>query len=133
MRFVVAYVVTAIVFLGLDALWLSRIALDLYRRELGALLMEKPNLAVAGVFYLLFVAGLVILAVLPNADTGNWLQAAFYGAVLGLVAYGTYDITNLSTLKGWSVTVTIADLVWGTLLSAGAAAAGTLALSWFRL
>jgi uncharacterized membrane protein len=133
MRVVVAYAVTAIVFLGLDALWLSRIALDLYRRELGALLLERPNLAVAGVFYLLFVAGLVILAVLPSAETGNWLNAALLGAVLGLVAYGTYDITNLSTLKGWSLTVTVADLVWGTVLSGAAAAAGTLAVSWFRL
>jgi uncharacterized membrane protein len=133
MRFVVAYAVAAVIFLGLDALWLSRIALDLYRRELGALLLDKPNLVVAGIFYLIFVAGLVILAVLPNADSGNWLNAAFYGAVLGLVAYGTYDITNLSTLKGWSLTVTLADLAWGTALSAAAAAVATLTLSWFRL
>jgi uncharacterized membrane protein len=133
MRFVVAYIATAIVFLGLDALWLSRIGLGFYRREIGGLLLERPNLAVAAVFYLVFVAGVVILAVLPAADTGNWGYAALLGGVLGLVAYGTYDITNLSTLKGWSVTITVIDLIWGTVLSAVSAAGGTLALSLLRL
>src|SRR5690242_10217610 len=133
MRFVVAYAVAAVVFLGLDALWLSRIGLGLYRREIGSLLLDKPNLLVAGLFYLIFVAGIVILAILPNAATGNWGYAALLGAVLGLVAYGTYDITNLSTLRGWSLTITLVDLAWGTALTAVSAAIGTLALTWFRL
>src|SRR3569623_3092375 len=103
MRFVVAYIVTAIVFLGLDALWLTQVALGMYRRELGDMLREQPNLAIAGVFYLLFVAGIVLLVVLPALNAGGWLSALWMGAVLGLAAYGTYDITNLSTLKGWSL------------------------------
>lgn len=133
MRFVVAYAVTAVVFLGLDALWLSRVALGMYRAEIGDLLLERPNLAVAGLFYLLFVVGVVVLAVLPAVETGEWLRALLYGAVLGLVAYGTYDITNLSTLRGWSGLVTVADLAWGTALTAVSATAGYFAIAWLRL
>lgn len=123
-RYLVAYVVTAIAFLGLDAIWLSRIALGMYRRELGSLLLDKPNLLIAGVFYLLFVAGIVILAIAPALNGGAWWNALLMGAVLGLVAYGTYDITNLSTLKNWSMTVTVADIAWGTVLTALSATIG---------
>ena len=133
MRFVVAYLVTGVVFLGLDALWLSQVALGLYRREIGGLLLDQPNLPVAGLFYLLFVAGIVLLVVQPASANGGWLAALWMGALLGLVAYGTYDITNLSTLKGWSLTTTLADLAWGTVLTAVSATIGTLAIGWFKL
>jgi len=133
MRFVVAYIVTAIVFLGLDTLWLTQVALGMYRRELGTLLLDKPNLPIAGVFYLLFVVGIVVLAILPALNGGTWINALLLGAVLGLVAYGTYDITNLSTLRNWSLTVTLADLAWGTALTAVSATLGYLAVTWFRL
>jgi uncharacterized membrane protein len=133
MRFVVAYIVTATLFLGLDALWLTQIALGMYRRELGDLLLAQPNLAVAGLFYLLFVAGIVLLVVLPALDGGGWPAALWMGALLGLVAYGTYDITNLSTLKGWSLALSLTDLAWGTALTAISATVATLALTWFRL
>ena len=133
MRFVVAYIVTAIVFLGLDTLWLTQVALGMYRRELGTLLLDKPNLPIAAVFYLLFVVGIVVLAILPALNGGTWINALLLGAVLGLVAYGTYDITNLSTLRNWSLTVTLADLAWGTALTAVSATLGYLAVTWFRL
>lgn len=133
MRLLVAYAVTAVVFLGLDALWLSQIALGMYRREIGALLLDKPNLVIAGIFYLLFVIGIVVLAVLPALNGGGWTTALLNGAVLGLVAYGTYDITNLSTLRNWSLTVTIADLMWGTVLTAVSATVGYFVVSWFKL
>ena len=133
MRIVVAYIVTAVVFLGLDAVWLSQIALGMYRRELGGLLLDKPNLLIAGIFYLLFVVGIVVLAILPALNGGTWINALLLGAVLGLVAYGTYDITNLSTLRNWSLTVTIADLAWGTVLTGVSATVGYLVVTWFRL
>ena len=72
MRLALAYLATSVVFLGLDALWLSRIALGLYRAELGALLLEQPNLVVAGLFYLLFGFGIVVLAVLPALEAQSW-------------------------------------------------------------
>ena len=124
MTYVVAYIATAVVFLGLDALWLSQIALRMYRDELGSLLLDKPNLAVAGAFYLLYVGGIVVLAISPALAEGNWWKALLFGAVLGLVAYVTYDITNLSTLKGWSAKLSMIDLAWGTVLTAVSATIG---------
>lgn len=133
MTYVVAYIATAIVFLGLDALWLSRVALGMYRQELGSLLLEKPNLPVAGAFYLLYVAGIVILAIVPALGEGGWIKALLMGAVLGLVAYGTYDITNLSTLKGWSVKLAVIDIAWGTALTAISATIGHFAVKALNL
>ena len=124
MTYVVAYIATAVVFLGLDALWLSKVALGMYRQELGSLLLEKPNLPIAGAFYLLYVVGIVVLAIVPALNGGSWVNALLMGAVLGLVAYGTYDITNLSTLKGWSTKLAVIDIAWGTALSAVSAAIG---------
>lgn len=133
MTYIVAYIATAVVFLGLDALWLSRVALGMYRQELGALLLDKPNLPIAAGFYLLYVAGIVILAIAPALGEGGWIKALLMGAVLGLVAYGTYDITNLSTLKGWSVKLAVIDIAWGTALTAVSATIGTLVVKALNL
>ena len=133
MTYVVAYIATAIVFLGLDALWLSRVALGMYRQELGNLLLDKPNLPIAGAFYLLYVVGIVVLAIVPALAEGGWVKALLMGAVLGLVAYGTYDITNLSTLKGWSTKLALIDIAWGTALSAVSAAIGWWAVKVLNL
>jgi uncharacterized membrane protein len=133
MAYVVAYIATAIVFLGLDALWLSKVALGMYRQELGALLLEKPNLPIAAGFYLLYVVGIVVLAIVPALTDGGWVKALLLGAVLGLVAYGTYDITNLSTLKGWSTRLALIDIAWGTALSAVSAAIGYWVVKAFNL
>lgn len=133
MTYVVAYIATAVVFLGLDAIWLSRIALGMYRQELGSLLLEKPNLPIAGAFYLLYVVGIVVLAIVPALGEGGWIKALLLGAVLGLVAYGTYDITNLSTLKGWSTRLALIDIAWGTALSAVSATIGYLVVKALNL
>jgi len=124
MTYVVAYIATAVVFLGLDALWIGKVALGLYRQDLGGQLLDKPNLAVAGLFYLFYIAGIVILAISPALAEGNWLKALLFGAVLGLVAYGTYDFTNLSTLKAYTVRLALTDLAWGTALTALSATIG---------
>lgn len=123
MKYIIAYASTALVFFALDFVWLTRAA-PFYRDNLGQLLLERPNLVVAGLFYLTYVGGIVFLAVLPAVNGGNWLSALLAGAVLGFVAYGTYDLTNLSTLRDWSPLVTVADLAWGTALTAVAATAG---------
>jgi uncharacterized membrane protein len=133
MTYVVAYIATAVVFLGLDAIWLSRVALGMYRQELGSLLLDKPNLPIAAGFYLLYVAGIVILAIVPALGEGGWIKALLMGAVLGLVAYGTYDITNLSTLKGYTVKIALTDLAWGTALTAVSATIGYLVVKAFNL
>lgn len=129
MTYAIAYVATAVVFFGLDYVWLSRIAIGFYRRHIGDLLLATPNFAAAGLFYLFYIAGIVYFAVLPAVSGGGWLTALAGGALLGLIAYGTYDMTNLATLKDWSITVSIVDMAWGSFLTATAATAGYFAVT----
>lgn len=127
MTYLIAYGGAAIVFFGLDFVWLSTMGQSYYRSQIGHVLLDKPNLVPAGVFYLFYVAGLVYFAIAPALAAENWTQALIAGALLGLLAYGTYDMTNLATVKDWSVTVTIIDMAWGAALSAIAATAGYFA------
>ena len=126
MQPVIAYIATAIVFFGVDFLWLSKLSVNFYKREIGHLMLERPNFVAAGIFYLFYIAGIVYFAVLP-ALAGEGAGAAFMsGAIFGFLAYGTYDMTNLSTLKGWSLRLCLVDILWGTVLTGGAALAGYL-------
>ncbi len=131
MPYVIAYVSTAVVFFALDYLWLTRIAIGFYREHIGGLLLASPNFAAAGIFYLFYVVGLVYFAVMPAVSAGSVVTALVNGALLGLLAYGTYDMTNLATLKGWSLQVSLVDMAWGAFLSATASAAGYLVVSRF--
>lgn len=125
---IIAYAATAVVFFALDFVWLSLAVSRLYKPLLGTLLRDSPNLPVAAAFYLVYVVGLVVFAVLPSAAAGSWLMALGLGALLGLVAYGTYDFTNLSTLNNWPLMVTLVDLAWGVSVSAVAALGGYAAV-----
>lgn len=124
-QFFVSYLSTALVFLVLDAIWLTVMADRLYRPALGSMMLEKFAPAPAVMFYLIYMTGVVIFAVAPSLVSGRWTTALSLGALLGLMAYATYDLTNQATLKNWSWTVTIADLCWGTFVTAGSAAAGS--------
>jgi uncharacterized membrane protein len=119
-----AYGGTALVFFTLDMLWLTVLGIGFYRAEIGALLLERPNLVPAVLFYLFYVAGLVGFAVLPALNAGSWVWALVAGVALGLIAYGTYDMTNLATLRGWSLNISLIDLCWGGFLSGLSALAG---------
>ncbi len=125
----VAYLVTLLVFVAIDFVWLSVMANRLYQPVLGDMLIADFRLAPAVSFYLLYIAGLTFLATRPGLEKGAPLRAALHGAVLGFTAYATYDLTNQATLKNWSTMLTIADLAWGTFLSAAAASLGC----WFVL
>lgn len=131
MPYVIAYISTAVVFFALDYLWLTRIAIGFYREQIGSLMLASPNFAAAGVFYLFYVVGVVYFAVMPAVSAGSLVTAVINGALLGLLAYGTYDMTNLATLKGWSLQMSLVDMAWGAFLTATAAAAGYLAVSRF--
>jgi|SRR5690606_7878496 uncharacterized membrane protein len=126
---ITAYLATAVAFFALDFVWLSLAVPRIYRPLMGTLLRESPNLPVAGAFYLVYVVGLVVFAVLPAASAGSWVMALGLGALLGLVAYGTYDFTNLSTIRDWPLMVSLVDLAWGVSVSAVAALVGYAALS----
>lgn len=124
-RYIVAYAATAVVFAVMDGVWLSLANSRLYRPEIGPLLADKVRLTPAAAFYLLYVLGVVVFAVLPALRSGNLMTALGYGALLGLVAYGAYDLTNQATMRIWSVKVTTLDLLWGAFATSIAAAAGT--------
>lgn len=123
-RIVVSYIVTLVVFVAIDFIWLSTMASRLYQPVMGDMLIADFRLAPAVAFYLLYIAGLTFLAVTPGLEKGSPRWAALRGAVLGFTAYATYDLTNQATLKNWSTALTLADIAWGTILSGTAAAIG---------
>ena len=131
MSFVIAYVAAAIAFFALDMIWLAGIAKDFYFSRLGDLIRQPPDYLVAGVFYVGYIAGIVYFAIAPALAGGGLGRAVLNGALVGLLAYGTYDMTNLATLRGYPVEVAIVDMLWGTVLTATAAAAGYAAAARF--
>jgi len=98
----------------MDFLWLGTVAKKFYRREMGELLRKKPNMTAALIFYAIYVCGVVFFAV---SQSESWLEAVGRGAALGLIAYATYDLTNLATIKGFSAKVAAIDIAWGTALT----------------
>lgn len=121
---IIAYLSTALAMLALDSIWLKLTADRLYRAKLGHLMLPEFSLTPAAIFYFIYVAGITVLAVMPALTDGKLSTAMTRGAVLGLVAYATYDLTNQATLRGWSTTITIIDLCWGTFLTGFAASIG---------
>jgi uncharacterized membrane protein len=126
-RIAIAYVATVVVFCGLDFLWLGFVAKGYYQSQVGSLLLDRPNLPVAAAFYALYVVGVLVFAVLPGLEAGSPTRALALGALFGFFAYATYDLTNLATLKGWSVGIALLDLAWGAIVTGVSALAGALA------
>ncbi|EGF32503.1 hypothetical protein IMCC9480_2394 [Oxalobacteraceae bacterium IMCC9480] len=123
-KYLTTYFSTGIVFWILDFVWLGFVIKGFYMRELDGLLLPTPLMTPAIVFYLLFVVGIVVFAVQPALDSNSWTKALTLGALLGLMAYGTYDLSNLSTLDGWSPRFAIIDIAWGTSVTAISATLG---------
>jgi uncharacterized membrane protein len=119
-----AWITTALTFLALDAIWLSQMAPRYYVPAIGEIMKPQVNVAAAGAFYVLYVTGVVFFAVAPALEKGGVMRALMLGAILGLVAYGAYDLTNLSTLRTWTLKLTVLDMGWGAVVTALAAAAG---------
>ncbi|MDA3932395.1 MAG: DUF2177 family protein [Tenericutes bacterium] len=115
-NFMKMYLIALIVFLAIDAVWLGLIATKFYKNNIGHLMADKPNFIAAGVFYLLFIIG-VVFFIYNGIVEQNFGKALLAGAIFGFMTYATYDLTNLATLKDWPITVTIVDLLWGTFLS----------------
>lgn len=111
------YLVSLVVFFAIDILWLGFIAKDFYRKQIGHLMAEKTNWPAAIIFYSIFIGGLVFFAVNPALEQDSWTYALKMGALFGFMCYATYDMTNLATLKDWPVTITIIDILWGTVLN----------------
>jgi uncharacterized membrane protein len=119
-----SYLGALVFFVAADMLWLGVLMTDQYQAWIGPLMREQPLLLPAVAFYLLYPAGLVVFAVRPALERAQWIRAAALGAFFGLLAYGTYDLSNLATLKDWPLPLTLVDMVWGAALSCGSALAG---------
>lgn len=119
-----AFVAGLVVFCICDFVWIGLVARDFYAVRLSALLRPEPSWPPALIFYPLYVGGLLVFCVTPALAAGSWHKAWRLGALFGLVAYATYDLSNLATLPGWPVDVTVVDIVWGAFVSAIAALAG---------
>ena len=126
MRLAIAYLAAGVVFLALDLTWLGVIARDYYRREMGDLLAQPFRLGPAVGFYLLYLVGVVYFAIQPALASGRWSDAVLPGALFGLIAYATYDLTAMAVVRGWPTTLSYVDMAWGAALTAAAAAAGAL-------
>jgi uncharacterized membrane protein len=123
--YIIAYVTAAIVMAGLDFTWLRLTVDAVYQPAIGSLMADKPNMVAAVAFYVMYVFGVLIFAVRPGLAAGAWQTGLLFGALFGLFAYGTYDLTNMATLKVWSLKVTLIDMAWGTVLTGTAAAVST--------
>jgi len=124
------YFVTLGAFLAIDAVWLALVARTFYRRYLDWLMAANPNWIAALAFYLLFVVGVLVFVVVPGVEDGSLRTTLLKGALFGLIAYGTYDLTNQATVKNWPLTITAVDMVWGTVLSVAVSYIGFVAGKW---
>ena len=116
--FIKLYAIALPVFFAIDMFWLGVVAKNFYRSQIGALLKPDVNWVAAIIFYLIFIAGLVVFVIAPAVEKGSWTHALLFGALFGFVCYATYDLTNLAVAKDWPLLVTIVDLAWGAVLAA---------------
>ena len=125
------YLTALIVLVVLDAVWLSYSAHALFRPALATILLDIPRWTAAALFYLFYAGGIVVFAVTPALRKSSWAVALGHGALVGFLAYMTYDLTNLASLKAWTNLLAIVDITWGTLLTSFASAVSFTVTSWF--
>lgn len=116
MNYIFLYLLTLPVFFGIDFLWLSQAVPRIYQKEIGHLLAEKPQLVPAALFYAAFIVGILYFAAIPGLKVQSWQLAALNGALFGFFTYATYDLTNFATMKNWPLSITVIDIIWGTVL-----------------
>jgi uncharacterized membrane protein len=124
MRYAIFYISTLVACFAIDLVWLTQMNTRLYKPILGDILLDKPRLSAAIVFYLTYIAGVTIFVGIPALRAGSWRNAVLYGALFGLFCYATYDLTNQATLKSWSTAITVADIAWGMFLTGASASVG---------
>jgi uncharacterized membrane protein len=127
---IISYVLTFIVFLMVDMLWIGVIARNLYQKLLGGFITDKVNWTAAFIFYFIYVAGISIFAIYPAVNKGSAVNAILMGALFGFFAYATYDLTNYATLKGWPLPIVFIDILWGAVVSAIVSFSGFHLVKW---
>ena len=128
----ISYIITFVVFLMVDMLWLGVIAKNIYQKYLGGFLLDNVNWTAAIIFYFIFVVGISIFAIYPAVNKDSVFNAILMGALFGFFTYATYDLTNLATLKGWPLTIVFIDILWGTTLSAIVSFFGFYIVKWIN-
>lgn len=120
------YILTAVIFFAIDILWLGLIAKGFYHKHLGHFFRDRVNWTAASLFYLLYILGILIFAILPGVNYASLSRTAVLGVLYGLFTYATYDLTNLATLKDWPTAIVVVDILWGMVLCGLVSAGGFL-------
>jgi len=121
MKTLLIFIITSVIFFAIDMVWLGVIAKNYYQEKIGFLMADKVNWVAALVFYVMYIGGILYFVILPSIDNGNWQTALLKGAILGMLCYGTYDLTNMATLKNWPYQLVIIDILWGAFLTGATA------------
>ena len=128
-RILLTYAVSVPVFFAVDMIWLGVIARGFYRKALEPLLTPNINWTAAIVFYFLFLVGILVFALLPGMKKQSLVYTVSMAALFGFIAYATYDLTNLATLRDWPLLLSMVDMLWGAFLSASTAGVTYLIMS----
>ena len=128
----ISYLLTFVVFLVVDMLWLGIIAKNLYQKYLSDFLADDVNWTAAIIFYFIYVIGISIFAIYPAINKDSVFNAILMGALFGFFTYATYDLTNMATLKGWPLTIVFIDILWGSTLSAIVSFSGFHIVKWIN-
>ena len=123
---IVAALIASLIFLIIDVIWLSFSAKSFYRPQIGHLMLDKPVMWAAALFYIIYMLGMTIIVIQPCIEPNSVIKSLYTGFIFGLVAYGTYNLTNMAVLKDWSPTVVFVDMFWGGFLTASSATAGII-------
>lgn len=127
---IIGYLLTFVVFLFVDMLWLGILAKKIYHKYLGHFFSESVNWTAAFIFYFIYVVGISVFVIYPALNKGSLMHATIMGALFGLFTYATYDLTNLATLKGWPLPIVFIDICWGIVLSTIVSICGFLIIKW---
>ena len=128
---IISFIFVSTIFLIIDVLWPSITVKSLYRPALGSLLKDKPVMWAAVLFYIIYMIGLALIILKPALANDSILQALWTGVVLGVVAYGTYNLTNMATVKNWSASIVWIDMLWGGFLTGFSSAVGIYLTKFF--
>jgi uncharacterized membrane protein len=129
MKYGSAFFAALIVLAVLDVVWLKLVMGEIFKSELGDIALQTPRMIPATIFYLMYAIGIVVFVVSPNASSA-WTTTLLSGALFGLIAYGTYDLTNMATLKAWTWKLASLDIAWGAFATAIGALAGRAAFAY---
>ncbi len=117
MKILLVFIITTVIFAAIDLIWLGFIAKNLYQQKLGFIMADMINWIAALIFYIMYIGGMLYFVIFPSLNNGNWQTALLKGAILGVLCYGTYDLTNMATLRNWPSEIVIIDILWGAFLT----------------